>query len=262
MLTEYHHPAAPEAAKGPTKKALASYREMIQTAEPLDTAISRNAWKSDGDAIIDRHTWEQRSAADYSLRVRVLELQAELREAQQTALAEQAIAARPAKDFPTVGELLAAIEQAIVERAPGHVTPGRIRVRELQESLADERRTAIHTLRSTSGKDTARKIQDLTSQADDLRGTIASYQKLADLEGEIERQSTLCDDLAASRNEKDRLKHREARARLAELCSLRPTVPAALAAMNESQAALAERLTKISALEESRLDPKNQVWSE
>ena len=260
-LTEYVKPGTPEADTGPSAAAVTAYRELVQSYADVDQDVLRDAWRTQGDFTADRHTWEQRKDAADTLAVRVPQLEAELRDAKAAAAVEQSIASRPVADFPTVGALVEAIERAMQERNPAFVTPARNRVRDVQGDLSEERRRSIDVLRRTSSVETARRLADLHNRIKEIEGQVNRYQQLADLDSTIAKQSELCDALAESRNDKDKPKYREARAKLAELSALRPQVPEAIKAVVELQGTLVDLHRQFQEAEQSRLDPRNQLWS-
>ncbi len=260
-LTEYVRPGTPAADTGPSAAAVTAYRELVQSHADVDQDVLRDAWRTQGDFNTDRQVWEQREEAGDTLAVRVPQLEAELRDAKAAAAVEESIAARPVADFPTVGALLEAIERAIQERNPAYVTPPRNRVRDVQGDLSEERRRSIDTLRRTSSVETSRRLADLHNQIQEIKGQVNRYQQLADLDSAIAKQSKLCDALAESRNDKDKPKYRDARGKLAELSALRPQVPEAVKAVAALQETLVDLHRKHGEAEQSRLDPRNQLWS-
>lgn len=261
QLAEYVRPGTPEADTGPSAAAVTAYRELVQSHADVDQDVLRDAWRTRGDFTADRHVWEQREEAADTLAVRVPQLEAELRDAKAAAAVEESIASRPVADFPTVGALLEAIERAIQERNPAFVTPARNRVRDVQADLSEERRRSIDTLRRTSSVETSRRLADLHDRIQEMEGQVNRYQQLADLDSTIAKQSELCDALAESRSDKDKPKYRDARAKLAELLALRPQVPEAIKTVATLQETLVDLRRQYGEAEQTRLDPRNQLWS-
>ena len=264
MLTMYTRPGT-ERPTAPPPEAVAAYRRHIQDlqgqpGEP-DPAILDAAWRIREDFAIDRHVYQNRRDARFTLDHTIPDLERQHQEARAAHAAEVKAGGRLLTEFSTVAELAAALQQHVIETTPGILSPNYVRAQDFAGEIGLTRQSANETLRSTSDPAISAKLQNLGNQAHDLDLQISDTMRIVNIETTIAKQVKLCASLSESRNERDKAKYREARATLAELHGIKTQIPEATAAVAVARERLADVQARIRELEATRLIPENQAWS-
>ncbi len=265
-----------QAEPGPTSEAIDKYRRMVFDAadngrDDIDPAILEGAWKLTLDATADSKIYRSRLAASEDLNTRVPKLQAEARRLADVAAAGARIGTRPVSDFPTVRELLVALNETAAYATAGAVSPQKLAASQAANEVSTVRQAALTLLRETADRALGQQIGELFTQVASLDGAIRGRQEILDVESKItECESRItryaADDReffaepAETRRVSSREMYLKARRQLEQLRGLASQRPNALAANAADQARIVELRQQIAGLERQRLEPKNMRW--
>jgi hypothetical protein len=120
---------------------------------------------------------------------------------------------------------------------------------------------ANQILQTTCDPAIVRKLGELHRQARDTEVFMHDADRLAHIDREIEKQSALVNSMAKDQGERAKKAYAVQRARLTELQALTAQQGEAQKAVEEMRVKLADLKQRVAALEESRLQPKNQEWA-
>lgn len=262
-------PAVAKAAKrtGPTKKAIAQYREAVQRAVESGATIAKElvfaAYRTAEICTVDFKMYRGRLQAQHALDVTVPDLEKKAAEAEKLAAAsvpfekrtmtfEQWELLRPRLAFSMKTDEAIAAQQA-------------------RQAVSEARQAALQHLRETSDPELSRQISELAATASSIRGTMTARQQgILNIEAAIAKQRELVDaiirgddlvEIIGPVHKSRREENADARRKLDYLLDQAQQKPQA----EIDQAADQQRLTEIAAeigkLEQARLDPRRMKWA-
>ncbi len=259
--------AKPAKRAGPTKKAIAQYREAVQRAVESGATIAKElvfaAYKTVEICNTDFKTYRNRLQAKHALAVTVPELERKAAEAEKVAAAIIPYEKRTM----TFAEWEALRPRILFSRR----TDEDLAAQQARQVVSEARQAALQHLRETSDPELARQISELAATASSIRGTMAQRQKgILNIDAAIAKQREMVDaiirgddlvEIIGPVHKSRREENDIARRKLDYLLDQAQGKPQAEIDQAADQQRLAEIAAEISKLEQARLDPRRMRWA-
>ncbi len=271
-------PQSAEAPAGPKPSAIQRYREAVFAAvdngrDDIDLATLADGWKLLLDFQADLKVYRSRLAAAGDLDKRVPELHAVANRLAEVAAAPAAVGSRHVSDYPTVRDLLYALNECARHATAGAVSPEKLAASQAAAEVGRVRHAATALLRETADPAIGRQIGELFTQVASLDAAIHGRQEILNVGSEITRceakisqyaadDRTFNAEPAATRRVSSTELYLRERKHLEELRVLASQRPDALAENEADAARIVELWAQINALELRRLEPQNMQWHE
>lgn len=260
--------AKPVKRAGPTKKAIAQYREAVLKAVESGTPISKEAvifpaYRTVEICIADFKLYRSRLQSKHCLDVVVGEL-----EKKAVAAEEVARQVKPWRERTFTGAQWEILQASGVLAAPPQEA---LAAQQARFAVQEAKQNAIQHLRETSDPELSRQISELSATAQEIRGSMTARQQgILNIDSRIVEQRQLVDaiirgdDLVSIIGPVHRSRGEEnakARRKLDMLQNELQLKPQAVADQAADAARLAELQAEIGKLEAKRLDPRQMKWA-